>query len=244
MPGGGGGFHTSTYSMLFNQLVQNIVMCNACIWGHTVNRNILNLQLNAMHFLLGVGRTCWAFWGTGWVPFLMTIKFRNSIMNIKKDRITSNVYAWSLSLAGPKFQNWAWKTRTLLESIKDYGGVLTIDEIWNELMKLELYNWKMTVDEIPKESETGRRFCFYRKIKASPTEEDYIQRSSALNKIRVIIILPNRDAGASHWKWRLAITVPKRSPYVREFASSVTLILALRPTFCFRVPLLLHPEKN
>ena len=50
-------------------------------------------------------------------------------MNMEKDRMTSKVYAWSLSLAGSKLQNWAWKMRTLLESIKDYGGVLSIDEI-------------------------------------------------------------------------------------------------------------------
>ena len=101
-----------------------------------------------MRFLLGVGRTCpkvGLFGETGWVPFTMTIKFnilrfRNIIMNMEKDRITSKV-----SL----FQNWAWKTRALLESIKDYGGVLSIDKIRNELAKLELDDWKMVVNEIP-----------------------------------------------------------------------------------------------
>ena len=56
-------------------------------------------------------------------------------MNMEKNKITSKVYIWSLSFAGPKFQNWAWKMRTLLESTKDYGEVLTIDEIWDELAK-------------------------------------------------------------------------------------------------------------
>ena len=51
-------------------------------------------------------------------------------------------------------------------------------------MNLELDDWKMVVDEIPKESESGGRFRFYRKIKTSLTEEDYILRSSALNKRR------------------------------------------------------------
>ena len=66
----------------------------------------------------------------------------------------------------------------MLESIKDYEGVLSIDKIWNELVKLELDDWKMVVDEIP--TESGGCFRFYRKIKTSPTEEDYILRSSAL----------------------------------------------------------------
>ena len=79
-----------------------------------------------------------------------------------------------------------FESHPLLESIKDYGGVLSIDEIWNELAKLEPDDWKMVVDEIPKESESGGCFRFYCKIKTSPTEEDYILRSSALNKRQII----------------------------------------------------------
>lgn len=30
-----GGLHTNIYTMLFNQLVQPIIMCNVGIWGHT-----------------------------------------------------------------------------------------------------------------------------------------------------------------------------------------------------------------
>ena len=53
-----GGFHTDTYTYLFNQLIQPIIMCNACIWGHSENRRILGIQYSAMRFLLRVGRAC------------------------------------------------------------------------------------------------------------------------------------------------------------------------------------------
>ena len=37
-----GGLQFNTYSMLFNQLVQSIIMCNACIWGHTESKLLLH----------------------------------------------------------------------------------------------------------------------------------------------------------------------------------------------------------
>ena len=112
-----------------------------------------------------------------------------------------------------------FESHPLLESIKDYGGVLSIAEIWKELAKLELDDWKMVVDKIPKESESGGRFGFYHKIKTS--------HGGTLHKRRIITL-------------DLVATVPQRCPLARR----VALISAQRPTFCCRVPLLSHPEKT
>ena len=53
-----GGFHFNIYSMLFNQLVHSIILCNACIWGHTENKALAGIQLNTFWFTLGVGKAC------------------------------------------------------------------------------------------------------------------------------------------------------------------------------------------
>ena len=37
-----GGFHFRTYTLLFNQLVQPIVMSTACIWGHKFSLKVAN----------------------------------------------------------------------------------------------------------------------------------------------------------------------------------------------------------
>ena len=73
-----GGLHFNTYSMLFNQLVHSIIMCNACIWGHSESKVLASIQLNALRFLLGVGKACpiaGLFGESGWVPYSMLVKF-------------------------------------------------------------------------------------------------------------------------------------------------------------------------
>ena len=49
---------------------------------------------------------------------------------------------WSHSLARDNFRNWAWKTQKLLNTIKDFGGLLSADELWDALAQLELREWK------------------------------------------------------------------------------------------------------
>lgn len=189
-----GGFHFNTYSMLFNQLVQSIIMCNACIWGHTESKSLASIQLNALRFALGVGKACpiaGLFGESGWVPYSMTVKFnivrfRKRIMKMDGDRMTRKIYIWSESIAGDNCKNWAWKTKHLLDDIKDFGGVLTIDELWDALAQQETIQWKNTVLTRPQSSETGGRFRFYRKFKPSPAAEGYILNSVTLNKRRVI----------------------------------------------------------
>ena len=65
-----GGFHLKTYTLLFNQLVQPIIMTNACIWGHKEYPKIANIQHRAMRFFSGLGRHAqWVvFWGDGVDP--------------------------------------------------------------------------------------------------------------------------------------------------------------------------------
>ena len=169
-------------------------MCNACIWGHLKNKNnLLNIQINALRFLLGVGKTCpkaGLFGETGWVPFQMTIKFsilrfRKRIATLDADRLTNKIFLWSESFSGT-INNWTWKTKQMLESINDYGGLLSIDEMWNELAKCELKLWTDTVKEVPRDSETGGRLRFYREIKPAPSVEKYVQSSMSVNKKRFL----------------------------------------------------------
>lgn len=189
-----GGLHTNIYSLLFKQLVESIILCNACIWGHHECKNILAIQINALRFLLGVGKACpkaGLFGETGWVPLEMCIKFsilrfRKRIANLDHSRLVRKVYEWSKSLSGPNYNNWARKTTKLLESIHDFGGLMCGEEIWHELAKLELDSWKGTVDAIPAECESGGRFRFYRLIKPSPSPEQYITSNTSLNKRRFI----------------------------------------------------------
>ena len=190
-----GGLHTNTYTMLFNQLVQPIILCNACIWGHTVSRSILGIQYSAMRYLLGVGKVCpiaGLFGETGWIPLAMAIKFQilrfnNRIRKMEGERVTKKIHAWSKFISGkPTAKNWAGKTKELMESIKDFSGLMTGDEQWDALANLESKKWKETVDEIPVDSETGGRFRYYREIKVTPSSEQYIMRSASLNKRRIV----------------------------------------------------------
>ena len=89
-----GVFHFNTYSMLFNQLVQSIIMCNACIWGHAESKSLASIQLNALRFVLGVGKACpiaGLFGELGWVPYnnmmvkFNILKFRKRIMKMDRD---------------------------------------------------------------------------------------------------------------------------------------------------------------
>ena len=189
-----GELHTNTYTMLFNQLVQPVIMCNACIWGHTENKSILGIQYSAMRFLLGVGKVCpiaGLFGETGWVPLAMTIKFqilrfRDRIRKMDQNRLTNKMYVWSKSISGRMAKNWVGKTKALLESIKDCSGLMSCDEQWDALAKLETKKWKEVIDYIPNNSDTGGRFVYYRQIKVNPSAEQYILRSTSWNKRRII----------------------------------------------------------
>ena len=188
------GLHTNTYTMLFNQLVQPIIMCNAGIWGHTENKSILGIQYSAMRFLLGVGKVCpiaGLFGETGWVPLTMAIKFqilrlRDRIRRMDGSRLTKKVHVWSESISGRTAKNWTGKTKALLESIKDHCGLMSCDEQWDALAKLEAKKWKEVVDCTPNNSETGGRFLYYRQIKVNPSAEQYILNSTSWNKRRII----------------------------------------------------------
>ena len=96
------------------------------------------------------------------------------------------MYLWSQSLAGENCRNWAWRTKNLLDAVKDFGGLLANDELWEALAQQELTHWKDTVASIPQDSDTGGRFRFYRQFKSSPAAEEYLLNSVSLNKRRII----------------------------------------------------------
>ena len=166
-------------------------MCNACIWGRADSKSLASIQLNALRFALGVGKVCpiaGLFGDSGWVPYSIVVKFnivrfRRRIMKMEVDRMTRKIYVWIESITGDRCKNWAWKTKNLLDSIKEFGDLFSIDELWDAL---ETIQWRNTVLTPPQNSETGGRFRFYRKFKSSPAAEDYILNSVTLNKRRVI----------------------------------------------------------
>ena len=90
-----GGFHLKTYTLLFKQLVQPIIMTIACIWGHKGYPKIVNLQHRAMRFFLGVGKTCpigGLFGEMGWIPLrglikFTILKFQHRIMSMRSTRL-------------------------------------------------------------------------------------------------------------------------------------------------------------
>lgn len=189
-----GGLHFKTYTMLYNQLVQPIIMCNACIWGHSESKGLASTQVSALRFVLGLGKACpiaGLFGESGWVPHSMTVKFnilrfRSRIMKMEDDRMTRKIYLWSLSLASNSHKNWAWRTQKLLDAIKDFGGLFSFDELWDALAQEEMAKWKRAITEIPPNSETGGRFRLYRQLKSSPQPEEYILSSASVGKKRII----------------------------------------------------------
>jgi len=97
-----GGFHFRTYTLLFDQLVQPIVMSNACIWGHKNSIKVMGIQHKALWYFLGVGKVCpvvGLFGETGWIPFNALIKFNilkfwHRVVSMQADRLTHQIYIY------------------------------------------------------------------------------------------------------------------------------------------------------
>ena len=74
-------------------------MCNACIWGHNDSKALASIQINALRFVLGVGKACpiaGLFGESGWVPHSMTVsfnilRFRKRVMQMDEERTTRYV---------------------------------------------------------------------------------------------------------------------------------------------------------
>ena len=98
---------------------------------------------------------------------------------MEEGRLPFKMYAWSTSLAGNGVQNWATKTKGLLDSIGDPAGGLTMDEAWDalSLARLTLQDWERDLNSwtIPDNSETGGWLKFYPTLTASPSVEQYIE---------------------------------------------------------------------
>ena len=193
-----GGFHFKTYTLLLNQLVQPIIMTNACIWGHKEYTKITTIQHRVMRFFLGVGKMCpinGLFGETGWIPFrglirFNILKFWHRIISMQSTRLTRLIYVWSKSLSG--ISNWANRTSEILSSL--YRDNLlhqghSINDIWNTIMQQEFHEWKSKISSIPKDSDTGGRLRFYWQLWDEPTPTPYIFSSISTNKRRTIIML-------------------------------------------------------
>ena len=61
-------------------------------------------------------------------------------------------------------------------------------ELWDAIISQELQTWRSSVQETPKNSETGGRLILYRQIKSAPAPESYIN-SISTNKRRIITML-------------------------------------------------------
>ena len=195
-----GGFHFKTYSLLFNQLVQPIIMTNACIWGHREYPKITNIQHRALRYFLGVGKTCpivGLFGETGWIPFRALIRFNilkfwHRVTSMQSHRLTRRIYVWSKSLADAGTPNWVKRTTDVLGSL--YKGNLlhqghAVNDIWDAVMSQELLAWKSSVGTIPNDSETGGRLRFYRCYKSEPAPTPYIYQTISTNRRRIITML-------------------------------------------------------
>ena len=123
-----GGFHFETYSLLFTQLIQPIILTNACIWGHKEYGRVHSLQTQAMRFFLGVGNSCpnvGLFGELGWVPIRVFIrerilKFWKRLTNMDSRRLTHKIFLWSKSQG---LNNWVGRTKKLLEDLNLTSGV-------------------------------------------------------------------------------------------------------------------------
>ena len=119
-----------------SQLIWTYVL-NIHTYIYTDSKTLANIQTNALRFILKVEKACpiaGLFGESGWVPHSMStrfniLRFRRRIMQMGEERMTKRIYLWSHSLAGENFKNWAWKTQNLLDTIKDFGGLLSTDEL-------------------------------------------------------------------------------------------------------------------
>ena len=194
-----GGFHFKTYTLLFNQLVQPIIMSNACIWGHKDSLKVMGIQHRALRYFLGVGKMCplaGLFGETGWIPLKALIKFNilkfwHRVVSMDADRLTRQIYIWSKSLADRGVINWAKHTSNILNSLHECNLLQQghgVAELWDAIISQALQTWRSSVQETPKNSETGGRLILYRQIKSAPAPESYIN-SISTNKRRIITML-------------------------------------------------------
>lgn len=190
-----GGFHYETYSTLFSQLVQSIILTNACIWGHKECGKVYTIQKRAMRFFLGVGISCpnaGIFGELGWIPIRAHIresilKFRRRLLSMDDSRLTHQIFAWSLSLSSQGKSNWAARTESLMNKLNlSDNSIMDLNYTWEAIANAELTEWNEQLQQTPPGSESGGRLANYRTFKTVPQAEDYIIRSMSLDKRRTI----------------------------------------------------------
>ena len=177
--------------MLFSQLVQSIILTNACIWGHREFTQVNTIQLQAMRFFLGVGVTCpiaGLFGEMGWVPLRAYIRERiiklwYRLCSMDRSRLTHKIFVWSVSLSERGYMNWPARTSSLISDLQigcspsDFDRMNFMNVVWDAIMNAELKIWNTSVDATPKDSESGGKLALYRLIKSEPMAESYVKKA-------------------------------------------------------------------
>ena len=119
---------------------------------------------------------------------LQIIKFWHRLHSMSNSRIPSLILRWSQQLSA---NNWATRTAHMFNdlSITHFSQEQFLDEAWRSLVALELQDWKQTIHDPPRNSESGGRFAFYREYKPEPLTEPYIKLSISRNSRRIITML-------------------------------------------------------
>ena len=83
--------------------------------------------------------------------------------------------------------NW---TSNILNSLYEHNLLqgIAVEDLWDATINLELQTWRSSVQETPKNSESGGRLILYRQIKSAPDPEPYIN-SVSNNKRRIVAML-------------------------------------------------------
>ena len=107
------------------------------------------------------------------------------------DRLTHHIYVWSKTLSDRGVTNWAKRTSNIFNSLCECALIQqghSVEDLWDAVVNQELHIWRQSVQETPKNSETGGRLAFYRQTKSVPAPEPYIN-SISTNKRRIITML-------------------------------------------------------
>ena len=75
------------------------------------------------------------------------------------DRLTRRIYTWSKSLSDGGDVNWANRTSNILNSLYELNLLqgIAVEDLWDATINLELQTWRSSVQETPKNSESGGR---------------------------------------------------------------------------------------
>lgn len=170
------GIGYKSYTKLIDACVNSVTDYCSEVLGHETPKKILDVQLRAARFHLGVSKftaLCSLIGEIGWLPAnyrrqLAVLRYYNRLMRMDISRIPRRVFESTLNRPG----SWAWKTRDLLTSLGldlywSMGSAVPVELIQfyvRENMKSE---WRQQVASKPK-------LRLYKEIKVSPVVSSYV----------------------------------------------------------------------